>query len=249
MPTSSSGVATVRPWGPRASVLDFDPGTHTYRQDGRIIPGVTETIKPLAPDFDRFPSYEARERGKLVHALTAVMDGRGDLWPEMPEGKEDELSGYCDAWHKFKCESKAEIFADHIEKQIYHQLYCYAGTIDRFVSLPRWRQPQLQAPRYVLDIKTGSYDSSHQLQLAAYLFALSYGSEGLAFHSGAMAVYLRANGTYTTRSYTSKELQGPFTTFLALRSVAEWKKEHGPATEPDVIDDWVPLKDDEVFVL
>lgn len=229
--------------------LQFDAPTHTYSLDGNVLPGVTETIRPLAPDYDRFPSYEARERGTLVHALTAVMDGRDDLWPEMPEGREDELSGYCDAWHKFKCESKAAIFPEFIEAQVYHKLYGYAGTIDRFVAMPSWREPQYQSPRYVLDIKTGAYDSTHQLQLAAYLFAKSYGAPSLDFHSGAMAVYLRRNGTYTIRSYTSKELSGAFKVFLALRSIAEWKKEHGPTTQPDVIDDWVPLKDDEVFVL
>ena len=216
--------------------------THTYMHNGRVVPGVTETIKPLAPDFDRFPSYEARERGKLVHALTAVMDGREDLWPEMPEGREEELSGYCAAWHKFKCEADLRILREFIELPVHHERYGYAGTLDRIAAFPNGNY-------VLLDIKTGAYDDSHILQLAAYHEAFVAEIPHLPLRGDTMAVYLRANGTYTTRTFRGLQLKGAFTVFLALRSVAEWKKEHGPATQPDVIDDWVPLADDEVFVL
>ncbi len=218
--------------------LQFDEATHTYTYDGNVVAGVTETIKSLGPDYDAFFTEEARERGTLVHALTAVMDGRDDLWPEMPEGREDELAGYCDAWHKFKCESKASIYHEFTELPVFHRLYRYAGTIDRVV--------EIGDSRYVLDIKTGSYDDTHILQLAAYFHGFCSSIDDRVH--GAMAVYLRANGTFTTRYFDTKTLNGAFKVFLALRSIAEWHKEHGPPAPPPQ-EDWVPLPDDAIFEL
>lgn len=229
--------------------LELDATTHTYRLDGNVIAGVTDTIKPLAPDFDRFPAIEARRRGVIVHALTAVMDGRADLWPEgIDEGEEDgALQGYCDAWQKFKGATHAMIEPDDIERQVHHRLYGYAGTVDRVVTTPS-ADPRLSSPRWVVDIKTGAYHPTHILQLAAYDAALGYGAPATFHLSGGIAVYLRLNGSYTTRSFTIDELRSAFTVFIALRTLAGWRKEH-ESFKPEPVDDWAPLADDEVFQL
>lgn len=219
-------------------MLDFDPGTHTYRQDGRVIPGVTDTIRPLAPDFERYAPESARQRGTLVHSLCAVMDGRDDLWPDdIAPGRERELLPYCDAWARFKSESGVAILSDMIERRVHHPTYDYAGTIDRVVE---WN-----GLHWVLDIKTGVHDDTHDLQVAAYREAYNAEVGGGRHAAGAILVYLNDQGDYTVRELPYRRLRTAFTTFLALRTIAVWRQEHGHTD--DTPDAWVPEEGDELF--
>ncbi len=243
MPTSSGGSWTKakRSGVPANALLRLDPATHRYSLGGNGVAGVTETIRPLAPDFDRFPSLEARQRGTDVHAITAAGDAGGDHFPcGLSDERVDDLWPYVHAWGRFLRESGAVVDQEYIERRVYHPVYRYAGTIDRVVAL--------NGTNLVLDIKTGTYDHSHVLQLAAYREALL--CEGYVDGPilGAISVYLQPHG-YTTRSYRPTQLRGALTTFLALRTVAEWKAEHGTVEPPDVQDDWVPLDPNEIFQL
>ncbi|MCH7961334.1 MAG: AAA family ATPase, partial [Planctomycetes bacterium] len=164
--------------------LLLNADTHTYTLGGRTIPGVTDTIRPLAPDWERFVPESARQRGTLVHALCAVMDGRDDLWPDdMAPGRERELLPYCDAWARFKRESGVVILPDSIERRVFHPTHQYAGTIDRVVM---WN-----GLHWVLDIKTGGHDDSHELQVAAYREAYNAEVEVVGDLANAL---LRLNG-------------------------------------------------------
>lgn len=228
----------------------FDPESHIYRVDGRIIPGVTTILKGLTPDYDAFmSSAEARRRGKLVHALTAVMDGRGDLWPDDLKEEEEEdmaVAGYTDAWFKFKKDTGVSIDPDWIERPVHHESYGYAGTVDRVVQ---WGDR-----RVLIDIKTGSYHHTHELQLAGYRAAINAGpgdcgsspicADEFVYRSA--AVYLRRNGTYTLRSFDDDNKA--LTAFLAQLTLRNWTAEHERTIEAPE-DDWVPLADDEEFRL
>ncbi|KKL84994.1 hypothetical protein LCGC14_1959150 [marine sediment metagenome] len=221
-------------------MVELVSATHTYMHNGRVVPGVTNTIRPLAPDFERFAPESARQRGTLVHALCAVMDGRDDLWPEdMPDGMEDDLSGYCDAWARFKKESGVTMLPEMIEHRVYHPAHQYAGTVDRVVD---WN-----GLRWVLDIKTGIHDDSHHLQVAAYREAYNAEAGPDSQASGATLAYLDAQGGYTVRNLPYWELRTSFTTFLALRTVAVWRQDHG--LTDDTPAPWVPLPEDEEFKL
>ena len=220
----------------------FDPESHIYRVDGRIIPGVTTILKGLTPDYDAFmSSAEARRRGKLVHALTAVMDGRGDLWPDDLKEEEEEdmaVAGYTDAWFKFKKDTGVSIDPDWIERPVHHESYGYAGTVDRVVE---WG-----GRRVLIDIKTGAYHHTHELQLAAYRMAIyAYPDRNAPVHYSA-AVYLRRNGAYTLKVFEYD--QRALTAFLAQLTLRNWTAEHERTTEAPE-DDWVPLADDEEFKL
>ena len=218
-------------------MLELD-SSHVYRLDGRVIPGVTDTISALAPDWERFVPESARQRGTLVHALCAVMDGRDDLWPDdMAPGRERELLPYCDAWARFKQESGVVILPDSIERRVFHPTHQYAGTIDRVVE---WN-----GLHWVLDIKTGSHDDSHELQVAAYREA--YNAEVCASRhaAGAIMVYLDDQGGYAVRDLPYTKLRTAFTTFLALRTVAVWRQDHG--LTDDTPESWVPEEGDEPF--
>ena len=224
-------------------MVELVSATHTYMHNGRVVPGVTNTIRPLAPDWERFVPQSALERGTLVHALCAVMDGRDDLWPEdMDPGVERELLPYCDAWARFKKESGVEILPEMIERRVYHRGHDYAGTVDRVVD---WN-----GLRWVLDIKTGIHDDWHHLQVAAYREAFNDEMDACGWSvkrhaSGATLVYLDAQGAYTVRNLPYWELRTSFTTFLALRTVEVWRQDHG--LTDDTPDPWVPEEGDELF--
>jgi hypothetical protein len=87
-----------------------------------------------------------------------------------------------------------------------HPIYQFAGTIDRDG----------------IDIKTGVPCAWHEIQAAAY--TALYGEIPVTPHW--TGVYLHEDGTYTTKTWKSRDLFTSFKIFTAALAVVNWKREH-----------------------
>jgi hypothetical protein len=140
--------------------LEFEEATHTYRYRGRIVPSVTEILRPLS-DFsgaDPVKLEAGRRRGTAVHRVIEL-DNRGELDEESVDG---EYLPRLNQWRLFIRESGFVVTA--CEQRVHHRSFGYAGTVD---VVGEW-----QGTSWVVDIKTGRIPKSAGPQLAAYQMAL-----------------------------------------------------------------------------
>ncbi len=184
--------------------LTFDEATHTYRHDGRVIPGVTNTIKSAGMMDFHGDATEARERGRAVHMIC-------ELWDTSTLNTErvsDDLRGYLDAWIKFRTEANVS----HIEwcgDELASKTFTFAGRIDRLVS---FRESPLE---YILDIKSGQQASWHRIQTAAY--ELLRGVKNPIRY----CVYLRKDGTFKLVEHD--KYSEDIAVFNAAMVILQWK--------------------------
>lgn len=132
------------------SNLFFDPTTHTYTFNGRIVPSVSQILLEEGFINTQFFTEEGRSRGSLVHRCIEN-HVRGAHCFQIPS-----VEPYLTAFKNFQkdCDWVAEI--------IEVKMGCeqYAGTPDQ-IGL-------FQGNRAILDLKTGSISPATGLQLAAY---------------------------------------------------------------------------------
>lgn len=179
-------------------VVGFDAERHEYQVDGVIRPSVTQILKGAGFIQDDWYSDAARNRGSAVHAACHYLD-ENDL---AMDTLAPEYAGYVEAWELFKNQADVEI--ELRESRVYHPLYGYAGTLDRTLRLRK--HPR----RWVVDIKTGQEEDWHALQTAAYAGTFENGGALCR-----MAVYLRKDGTFTTREFMPSDFRVDFMDFLA----------------------------------
>lgn len=184
------------------SELTFDEASHTYRIDGLVVPGVTSVLAPLT-NYDSVPAHvleAAANFGKAVHRA-CELDDLGDL---NESTLDPALLPYLDAWREFCLGHSVQW--EQIEAPVHHQALRYAGTPDRIGTL--------RGLRAVVDIKTTAelYPSVGP-QLAAYREAAAMPTYALR-----VAVQLKADGTYTKKTYTDPNDWPVFCSLLTLRT-------------------------------
>ncbi len=188
--------------------LSFDAESHTYRFEGQPVPGVTTILKPIT-DFSAVPPQvlaAAAAFGIAVHRA-CELDDLGEL----DEGQLDPaLVPYLEGWRKFSADHAVQW--SHIESPVYHPVFRYAGTLDRFGLV--------NGLNTVVDIKSSAqlYPSVGP-QLAAYANALP----GKFTAVKRMAVQLKADGTYTAKEYADP-IDWPL--FCSLLTVRTWCARH-----------------------
>ena len=193
--------------------LHFDPELHVYTDDGVEIPSVTRIIAPItgfggAP-VDRIE--KAAERGTAVHLLTEIHD-RGDLSP-VHDDLVQQYEGYLSAWRDFLNDYRPKWTG--IEERVYHAIYGYAGTADRFGVM--------DGLAGVLDIKTTSrIHNETGVQLAAYLHAANTTLPKRRQLTHRWVVQLREDGSYDFRQFDAED---DWPCFLGLLQLWHWHKE------------------------
>lgn len=194
-------------------MLTFDAEHHLYFFDGHPVPGVTTLLKPLY-DFQFVKEEvmeEASARGTAVHRACELYDA-----DDLDEASLDPmLRPYLDAWVKFRHETG---FVPRLnEKQVFHPLLRYAGTLDK--------EGDLGSAPTVIDIKsTASLSPVIGIQLAAYVEALKAapkyaGPKKLA----RAAVQLKSDGNYKLKHYTDST---DLSAFVGLVNVFHWCDKH-----------------------
>lgn len=139
-------------------MLAFDPILHRYALRKIPIPGASECFQASkVPDLSRIPKdtlEHARCRGKAAHKGTELFDFNTLDWSTV----NPEVTGYILAWERFTIERKPKHL--YIEEIVYSELLWCAGTPDR-VSI-------IDGLITMLDIKTGMYEISADVQTALY---------------------------------------------------------------------------------
>jgi hypothetical protein len=197
-------------------VLTLTDG-HLHRDEtGTVWPGVTsilggdgrgwDGVPPWAHRFDRIaPEVLEAKRvlGNAVHVATAEDDqGRLDLVQE-------EAIPYVKAWRTYRAESK--FVPVHIECEVWHELFHYAGVLDRIGTVGK--------RTYLVDIKTGSEQDADLAgpQTAAYLEAARHlGLIGATVPVTRCSVHLRATGDYRVSIHANRRDWARFQAALEL---------------------------------
>jgi hypothetical protein len=116
--------------------IEFDAGAHTYRLNGRAVPGVTSVLEPLQM-LDGIPwevLEHARVRGQHVHEACHLHNLGGLEWDSL----EDEVAGYVRGYLKFLAESSFVMLAS--ETRVGSPKYGFCGTLDLYGLLRKARR-------------------------------------------------------------------------------------------------------------
>lgn len=183
------------------STLTFEPTTHQYREDGKLLPSVTQVLQWAGYFNPRFFQAAASRRGTLVHEATAELD-RGDS--RLNDFNRSKLGGFLLAWELWKRKVKPEMMA--VEKIVGGLEVGCAGTVDRLV--------RIDGMVYVVDLKTGNPAAWHRLQLAGYCHCLQESYRR-------MTVYLNAIGQFRFKVFEDSREVVEFRE--ALRMVQSWQ--------------------------
>ena len=183
----------------------FNPATHTYTDaTGKPLLSVTTILKLAGLIDDRWFTEEACWRGSCVHAACEY-DDKGTL---------DESSvdlgawGYLVAWRKCK-QALGIVGFTSIEKPMMCATLQFAGTPDR-----RGRRG---SRRFVIDIKTGSHEPWHELQLAGYA-EFDYCPEAV----DRIVVRLKEDGSYSMKM--CKDWHTDRAGFHGALAMAKWRQ-------------------------
>jgi hypothetical protein len=191
--------------------LHFDSETHIYTLGGAVIPSVTQILKAEGFIGSAWYSSGAAARGTAVHAAIHYLT-EGDLdESSVPPA----IAGYLEAWKAF---TAAGVFkAIMAETPLASTGYRFAGTVD--VIGTGFGGDAL------IDIKTGPWQSWHDLQLAAYAtLAAEHGH--CAPGAETRILQLSADGKFKLHAPKTPR-RDAFKVFVAARQTYQWKKENG----------------------
>lgn len=135
--------------------IDFDPGSHIYRVDGRVLPSVTQILRlsGVSACWNSGNSDYFLSLGRSVHAACAYNDEGSLDESSVP----DNVLPYLEGWRRFLADSGAKM--KHVERPC--AVSGFACTPDRVLE-----------DGSLLEIKTGSLAAWHGYQLAGQAIAM-----------------------------------------------------------------------------
>lgn len=139
--------------------LDFNPQTHAYRINGKLVPSVTQVLKVLE-DYSHIPQGVLelkREFGTHVHTACSLYVRR--MLDE--SSVHESIRPYLEGFKRFMKDTGVIILAN--ELMVAHPEFGYAGTMDYDVLM--------QSQRGQIDLKTGEPPWTVPQQTAAYEIA------------------------------------------------------------------------------
>lgn len=188
----------------------FDRVSHTYRIGEWVVPGITEILKVAGKIDTTWIPESARVRGELVHKLTE----RHDLKFEDISKHVGPLRGWCLSYVDFVAQDKPRF--DGIERAVYHAGLGFATIIDRWGSR---RGPN------VMNIKSGTFNHSHEIQSAGELLAL----DGRWSDRKRETLYIRDGRSFRVEEHRNDADRDEFLDCLHVwRSGCHDAKLHGP---------------------
>ncbi len=146
-------------------ILSFDPAAHIYRVDGRVVDSVSQIAQgfqyknePLFIDT-RWYKASGTNRGSSVHEQVEMIN-LGVLSPRDFAGSAHE--SYINAYGSFLADTGFK--AEFAEILVYHPQLDFCGTVDAI--------GKRDGMDLVTDLKTGSPERWHALQVNAYRLAI-----------------------------------------------------------------------------
>jgi hypothetical protein len=181
-------------------IITLNRETHVYSNN---LPSVTEILLSAGIIDRSFFTVDAALRGTRVHEACELLD-LGVLDESSVDGR---ISGYLDAYRKFKRESGWEF--DLVESPVSDFAHLYAGSPDRL---------RVGRPRREVDLKTGAFERWHPLQAAAYINCLED-----PFSWSRFGLYLTASGDYKLREFPKTEFAFDLAIFQNALQIHYWK--------------------------
>lgn len=137
-------------------MIEFNAADHTYRDAEGEIPSVSAILKCAGYVRD-YPNSSGADRGTKIHQLTEDFD------MGITEIRYPELEDYLEGYRMFRAQNPC--IWKYCEEIVFDPIKRFAGTLDR--------AGKLNDLDIILDIKSGSREKWHALQLAAYKTALN----------------------------------------------------------------------------
>lgn len=194
--------------------LRFDAPTHTYTLDGKVLPSVTQILKPLY-DFSAVPAdvlERKRQIGTAVHKAIEL-----DLLDDLdPDSLAPEVAPYFAAWVRFKTEFRPESQGGGSEVRVHTA--SYAGTVDLITGRVG------HSDTWVIDYKTSAQVGPVvALQTAAYAHAAH--EMGVVPHGPKRAtLHLLPTGLYKLIEHKDRN---DIRVFQSLLIVHQWRQANG----------------------
>jgi hypothetical protein len=190
--------------------LTFNDEKHIYKLDGLVIPSVTQIMHGSGLVDLEWISQEILDNtsdlGKKVHKTTELYDKETlDVKVLHPT-----LKNYLDGWIKFR--KDFNFTPAEIELQLFHELYKYAGRIDRIGLIGK--------ELTLLDIKSGTKQKSHQIQTMGYKLLYDQNKKKPEQIKRRMIVYLSEEG-YKTEQHNNDTDRN---IFLAALTISNYKR-------------------------
>ena len=186
----------------------LDRATHTYRVDGRVVPGITKIIKSAGLVDDSWFTEYSRERGSAAHLACQLHDE-----DDLDEASVDPvIVPYLEAWKKFRAESGFR--PTMIEESLYSPTYGFAGTPDRYGIL--------NGDEVIIEIKTGGISFVTGIQLAAQRILFANAMNLIS--KKRFAVQLTNEGKYKLTQFSGNS---DFNDFLSCLAVHNLKVKNG----------------------
>lgn len=210
--------------------LTFEPLSHVYTLDGRVVPSVTGILRYAGLiDFSSIPGpvlEKARARGSVVHSAVHYFN-ENDLDLDAFFRDFPDWTGYLEAWLRFT--DQRQFKAALSEHRVASRRYQVAGTVDCF--------GYLDGEPVLLDFATGNpADVAKDLQTAAYYaLGLEWAGDGddpalATFLSSARGgvrrygVALRKDGTFRVEPYTGAADFRDFLTLVAAHRIVTTRR-------------------------
>ena len=190
-------------------MIEFEPISHTYTVDGRVLPSVTQVLEPYTGlEFvNRELLKRAAEFGSNVHQACHLYN-MDDL---DRDSLDPALVPYVDAWEKFLDDTGAVVILS--EHRVASRKHGYAGTFD---TLVHWGKSQRK-----IDIKSGTVlPRTVGPQTAAYVEA--YAEETGVKIRDRYCLHLKGDGTYSSHKLTDPR---DWDIFKAALMLCNWHKQ------------------------
>lgn len=214
--------AEDRPYGPgnpdyeydAMDEVTFDEERHEYRIDGRLVPSVTQIIKPVQRELGGSQDTLdwKRQIGKALDSAITIHE-RGEEID--PDSLDEAVAPFFSAWLKFKVETGFRALLN--QPIVYSRKLRFAGTADLFGT-----RGAEDSPDELVDTKcVWTMDPATAIQTAGYSLA-AVESLGIRVKKRGGLQLLR-DGTYRYHPYTSSMDEQ---VFKACLSITAWKGLH-----------------------
>jgi hypothetical protein len=174
----------------------FDPVLHEFKQEGVVIPSVTQVLAKAGICDYSFVSEEMREysmkRGTSVHWMLQLEDEGALNYRKVPSS----LRGYRRAYQTWK---KRSLFHPLMIEHQFVSNFGFAGIVDRAGTFPSVAVLG-RGSSAIVDIKTGDVPDWARYQLAAYCVGIEP-QLALARYLRRIAIRLRPDGTYKVKEF------------------------------------------------
>ena len=207
--------------GSRGNILSFDPASHTYRVDGRVVPSVTELLEAagVSPDYRRIhPAVlqHARLRGRHTDAACDLADTDDLDWSSV----HPEAVPLVQSWESFKKDYGYEPILQ--QPLLYHPIWDYAGTpdsigmLDDHVVVVERKATARMAGSYALQVAGYACEGLHLAPRGGgRLEPVTWGQPAR------LGVHLQRSGKYDLVSYDDPS---DISAWLGVVALARWRK-------------------------